>query len=963
MGVVHKLKPEVLSFIIENKQNNPALSCRNLTALVFEQLHIQVSKSSVNAVFKENNLSMPIGRRPKGKKKKFKMPALPVIETARPDRLGDLPEKIIQDQIGQEDAEEKAAFEATRAKAQEEARLRELERIAKEAEEKKRLEEEARRLAEEKAAVELAKIKAIEEARQRQAEQLAKEAEENKRLEEEARRLAEEKAAVELAKIKAQEEARQRELEKIAQELAAEKRKREEEARKLAEEKAAFEATRAKAQEEARQRQAEQLAKETEEKKRLEEEARRLEEEKATREAELKAERERLVKLAEEEVRKLVEERAAFEAVRLKAQEEARLRELERIAKEAEEKKRLEEEARRLAEEKIKREEEAHRLEEEKAIREAELKAEKERLAKLVAEEARRLAEEKAAVELAKIKAQEEARQRELEKIAQELAAEKRKREEEARKLAEEKAAFEATRAKAQEEARLRELERIAKEAEEKKRKEEEGAAEEAGLKAEREKWARLAEEEQRAKQRASKPEPASEEAVVSQAHLVAPEILPEDRVCSGAMILKALDSLIGGSREINALISRVFGSNPQDTLNLTESLIFKSMFNKDIYSTLGDLVGVQYSAEKINGYYSQIKQITDIGIDVSKIITNVFTEAKGVKFHFTDESIIHLDGQLYSSWPGTRFPYDFANTVAELKNNLNKHFIDGVPLVLFSPPGYDIFPKDFFSLLLNIGSQKNCPDNLILFGNQLEELETITLNSPSPCCLVFGLWPWQFTSSRKVKKIGDFYLKYIKEIDRDLYLGEVEIDLFRASTNQSISLKGCAVKTDLKEKIRLVILNTNSQQLALDELAGIYLSRWPNFEEAFQDFSRKIELFTYSSAEQKSFSRDSFGLDTAGITKELSEIFATYIKMLDAYLRWHFLPPEYGEKDFSATSDYFYKIPVKLVTSPNKIRARTLVSQDYQFLKDLEYLNCRLNERQICNASGKLFWFESAFK
>ena len=67
MGVIHKLKPEILSFIIENKRNNPALSCRNLTALIIEQFQINVSKSSINAIFKENNLSMPIGRRSKQK--------------------------------------------------------------------------------------------------------------------------------------------------------------------------------------------------------------------------------------------------------------------------------------------------------------------------------------------------------------------------------------------------------------------------------------------------------------------------------------------------------------------------------------------------------------------------------------------------------------------------------------------------------------------------------------------------------------------------------------------------------------------------------------------------------------------------------------------------------------------------------------------------------------------------------
>ncbi|MCK9430723.1 MAG: hypothetical protein M0R17_12100, partial [Candidatus Omnitrophica bacterium] len=68
MGVIHKLKPEVLSFIIENKKNNPSLSCRSLTLLISEKLKIKVSKSSINAIFKENNLSMPIGRRRTKKK-------------------------------------------------------------------------------------------------------------------------------------------------------------------------------------------------------------------------------------------------------------------------------------------------------------------------------------------------------------------------------------------------------------------------------------------------------------------------------------------------------------------------------------------------------------------------------------------------------------------------------------------------------------------------------------------------------------------------------------------------------------------------------------------------------------------------------------------------------------------------------------------------------------------------------
>jgi hypothetical protein len=822
MGVVHKLKPEVLSFIIENKQNNPSLSCRNLTSLISEQFHIEISKSSINAIFKANNLSMPIGRRQKQKKRKFNMPALPVIEGVKAITLVAQPSQSVQEQVV--NASLPVAESGQVSTKNEITASTPCLPVAKECSDNDKNDSESTKTDE-----------AV-----------------NEKLVLEEKRIAEEK--------------RIKEAEEWAMKLQEEERIRIEEKLRL-------------------------------EKQRLKDEDTKIKSE----EAEIKAHLEVVA--------------------RLKAEDEARKRVLEETrqaaAQAAAESKRLEEESRKLEEAKAaqeaaenkQREETARKLEEEKAVQEAALKAEKERLAKLAEEEQRSK------------QAEDEARKRALEEALQ--AAENKRLEEETRKLEEEK------------------------------------AAQEAALKAEKEKWAKLAEEEQRSKQQVAK----KEETILPKAEFVVSEALLEDRNCLGAIMLKALDCLLGGSKGINAVISRGIKGKPEDSLNLTEALIFKSIFSKDDFSALGDLIGVQYSKDKLNNYYAQIKQITDIGSDTAKIISNVFTEAKGVKVHFIDGSIIHLDGQLHSSWPATRFPGDFSNTVYSLKNNLNKHFLQGIPLVLLAPPGYEILPKDFFNLLLNLGSKDNYPDSLALFGNQLETLDKISLTSENRCVLVFGLWPWQFTSSRKVKRIGDFSLKHIQEIDRDLYLGEIEIDLFRASSNQILSFKGCAVKTDLKEKISLVILNSAEQVMSLDELAGIYLSRWSNFEEAFQDFSRKIELFTYASTEQKFFSGNSFGTNTAGSAMELSEIFVNYIKILDAYLRWHFLPAGYTEKDFSSTSEYFYKLPVKLIASQSRIRARTLVSQDYRFLKDLEYLHCRLNERQINTTNGKMFWFESAFK
>lgn len=68
----YKLKPEIASFILEQKKSNPLLSCRNLVSLIAERFKIRISKSLINNVMKEGNLSSKVGRRKiKEKKPEF----------------------------------------------------------------------------------------------------------------------------------------------------------------------------------------------------------------------------------------------------------------------------------------------------------------------------------------------------------------------------------------------------------------------------------------------------------------------------------------------------------------------------------------------------------------------------------------------------------------------------------------------------------------------------------------------------------------------------------------------------------------------------------------------------------------------------------------------------------------------------------------------------------------------------
>src|ERR1700691_2363220 len=67
MGVIYKLRDEVVQFIISQRQSNPLASCRQLAESASQKFGLDLSKSSVHDVLKESGIITPRGRKPKDK--------------------------------------------------------------------------------------------------------------------------------------------------------------------------------------------------------------------------------------------------------------------------------------------------------------------------------------------------------------------------------------------------------------------------------------------------------------------------------------------------------------------------------------------------------------------------------------------------------------------------------------------------------------------------------------------------------------------------------------------------------------------------------------------------------------------------------------------------------------------------------------------------------------------------------
>ncbi len=83
MGVVYKLKDDVVQFIVSYKKDNPSASCRSLADLTSQKFQVKVSKSSVGEILKSSSLNNPLGRpRVKVPLPKFEIPKEKKIQIA-----------------------------------------------------------------------------------------------------------------------------------------------------------------------------------------------------------------------------------------------------------------------------------------------------------------------------------------------------------------------------------------------------------------------------------------------------------------------------------------------------------------------------------------------------------------------------------------------------------------------------------------------------------------------------------------------------------------------------------------------------------------------------------------------------------------------------------------------------------------------------------------------------------------
>ncbi|MBU2221782.1 MAG: hypothetical protein KJ722_04095, partial [Candidatus Omnitrophica bacterium] len=392
--------------------------------------------------------------------------------------------------------------------------------------------------------------------------------------------------------------------------------------------------------------------------------------------------------------------------------------------------------------------------------------------------------------------------------------------------------------------------------------------------------------------------------------------------------------------------IKKRIGSAAPDLKRKTEYLLNLPLFDH------------KFTLEDINAYLVVLQGVKELNPEIIKLISSIFQEVRCIKVDLPDNKSYYLDGQFRTIWPDLNIPYSFSTTLYYSEGYVKKYFQGNSPLSLLSAPGYDTPSQEFFDFILNQDAEEKAILKLTLYNNKLEEIKNITVEKDRKRFFVFGLWPWQFSKFRKVNSIGDYKLYQFLPLKKDFYLAPIEVELMQQDVNKRVTLRGCGLKSDLSGKINLVILsNLSASEAAPERLAELYLSHWPNLEEGLQDFSRKIEFFTYSADYQhSSLLRELLELDKEPFI-DIKQTLGLYTKALDFFLRRYFFPSGYEKK---GELSEFYKLKARIKITKDHLDLIFQLPEEYPLRRDLEYACRRLNELEVVLENNKRLWFNT---
>lgn len=441
-----------------------------------------------------------------------------------------------------------------------------------------------------------------------------------------------------------------------------------------------------------------------------------------------------------------------------------------------------------------------------------------------------------------------------------------------------------------------------------------------------------------------------------------------------GCFFLKGAEWELSSSSILGGLLNRyVKGYMATDVNMAAETVLYLTAFGmnglKDFESYNQEGLWVvnnitqKPNAEVLSKLIEGVHDLKSFSLSMSNEYSQLFSETSYIKVNFQDGTDICFDAQMKSIWyennVQTIFSIPLNKSFSYLSNNLMSNV---QPVIIFGAPGYKSFSKQFYDMALAFSG--NFPDKNIvkisIFDSEKSEIAKFVSVPVKKRYFITGIWPWQ----EECKRFIEEDLKIIKEfrheaLGRDIYYSELKKNLDQPMIGQSLNVRvGLIRETGLGWPVMGIMTNMDDRT-PMEDIISMYLSRWPNGQEGHNDFSAKTEKASYGAISiAPSHDRVSL-LEGAGAYSLLSGSpdFWVGVKFLlsavNGYCQRHFFPPHYEKLEFPSIRERFYSLSGYIEKNDKTSIVTLAIPPGYGYLKDLEYAVARFNESDIRDPQG----------
>ncbi len=333
--------------------------------------------------------------------------------------------------------------------------------------------------------------------------------------------------------------------------------------------------------------------------------------------------------------------------------------------------------------------------------------------------------------------------------------------------------------------------------------------------------------------------------------------------------------------------------------------------------------------------------------------------------FHIKKGEPFFIDPGFHLIWPTPKGVQLYSMPIIKTEAILRDILFNNEPLVLLSSKPYQPITRDLAAFLT---SWSNCAGNNIrsvsLLNSNSTEIGRIDKIPSRRRDFVFAALPWQMGDLRFSGQASLTTKEKLGYLDEEFILESSEIDLSQLIGTEQFKIRMISLKNLSKQPRLSLFTNIPVDEKDNQEVANIYLKRWPSLEEAFEDMLKKIELMKYPQLAKDYKYIDSNSLRIALPQQKLSfsGLLGHLLEYLNTLCQVRYFPLEYQKSiGLSEMKARVFNLPGRIAESGKFIAVSVFYPQNYAFLQDLTYACRRFNEDNVSFKNKRLILLPKA--